>query len=139
MTSPGRRNDGRGSGAHVVPSTIFGAWREHRFGVDGTVRYALGLRRRPAHARNGERLERRRAKLDGLGSGIRLGLSDELEPLIASFADADDGAPDHALDAPLAPCHSAARPPGAPPARLARTSRECSRSSTAMTHRPRRS
>jgi putative sugar O-methyltransferase len=66
---------------------------------NGTVPYELVLRPRAAPALNGERLARRRAQLDGLGGAMQLGLSDELEPLLAAFRHGAEGAPDDALDA----------------------------------------
>jgi hypothetical protein len=63
------------------------------------VPYELVLRARTAPALAGDRLARRRAQLDGLGGAMQLGLSVELEPLVAAFTDGDEGAPDDALDA----------------------------------------
>jgi hypothetical protein len=67
--------------------------------ANGTVPYELVLRVRTALPLSGDRLERRRAQLDGLGGAMQLGLSNELEPLIATFTGGDEGAPDDALDA----------------------------------------
>lgn len=66
---------------------------------NGTVPYELVLRPRTAPALAGDRLERRRAQLDGLGGAMQLGLSDELDPLIATFTGGDEGAPEDTLDA----------------------------------------
>jgi putative sugar O-methyltransferase len=66
---------------------------------NGTVPYELVMRRRAAPALAAERLARRRAQLDGLGGAMQVGLSVELEPLLAAFTDGDEGAPDDALDA----------------------------------------
>jgi putative sugar O-methyltransferase len=94
---------------------------------NGTVPYELVLRARTAPPLTGERLERRRAQLDGLGGAMQLGLSEELEPLIATFTGADEGASDDALDAlaaafagPIAERREAARHvPGAVGAHIA--------------------
>jgi putative sugar O-methyltransferase len=94
---------------------------------NGTVPYELVLRARMAPPLTGDRLERRRAQLDGLGGAMQLGLSDELEPLIATFTGGEEGAPDNSLDAlaaafagPIAARREAARRvPGAVGAHVA--------------------